>query len=351
VDFEIVTRSRDEDPSEDYVNSGTYFAGSVATQNASSSYSDSYHRETYTSNTSPRNLITAPWGKITLRASPATVTCPDNSTTITASVVDGDGAGVGTGITVNFNATEGTLSPATNSTIGDGNATTTLIYDWESPSVTATLSASALVDVAGEDYPVFSAIPVAFSSGDGIFTDDFDDGNSDGWVEEGATNWNVASGQYKTASNGDGVSSNGCAAWQDYEAQVDIKRNGSLGTSEHVGLVLRYQSSTQYYLARIFCTLCTGNQNNHQYVLELVDYNSGATVLTSSSITFDNNDYYTLKASVDDDTLNAKFWRTSDSEPSDWDITATDTSYTQGKIGMTTTTNTTTFDNVAVNPL
>ncbi|MGK0178732.1 MAG: type II secretory pathway pseudopilin PulG [Nitrospinales bacterium] len=351
VDFEIVTRSRDEDPSANYVNNGTYFAGSVATQNSSNTYNDSYHRETYESNTSPRNLITAPWGKITLKANPATVSCPDSSTTITASVVDGEGEGVGSGISVNFNSTDGTLSPATNSTIGAGNATTTLVYDWESPSVTATLSASALVEVAGEDYPVFSAIPVSFNSGDGIFTDDFEDGNSDGWTEEGATNWNVAAGQSKTASNGEGVSSNGCAAWQDYEAQVDIKRNGSLGTGEHVGLVLRYQSSTQYYLARIFCTLCTGNQNAHQYVLELVDFNSGATIFTSSSITFDNNEFYTLKASVDDDTLNAKFWKTTDPEPGAWNITATDSSYTDGKIGMTTTKNTTTFDNVAVNPL
>jgi len=351
VDFEIVTRSRDEDPNANYVNSGTYFAGSVATQNSSDTYSDSYHRETYASNTSPRNLITAPWGKISMKASPATVSCPDSSTTITASVVDGDGAGVGTGIAVNFNTTDGTLSPVTSSTIGSGNATTTLTYDWESPSVTVTLSASALIDVDGEDYPVFNAIPVSFNSGDGIFTDDFEDGNSDGWTEEGATNWNVASGQYKTASNGDGVSSNGCASWQDYEAQVEIKRNGSLGTGEHVGLVLRYQSSTQYYLARIFCTLCTGNPNTHQYVLELVDFNSGATIFTSSSITFDNNEYYTLKASVEDDTLNAKFWKTTDSEPGAWDVTATDSSYTEGKIGMTTTTNTTTFDNVAVNPL
>jgi prepilin-type N-terminal cleavage/methylation domain-containing protein len=351
VDFEIVTRSRDEDPEENYLNSGTYFAGSVATQNSSSTYSDSYHRETYEANTSPRNLITAPWGKITLTANPTTISCPNNLTTVTASVVDGEGEGVGTGIVVNFNTTDGTLSPPSNSTIGVGNATTTLTYDWESPSVTATLSASALVDVAGEDYPVFNAIPIAFNSGNGIFTDDFEDDNSDGWTEEGETNWNVVLGQYKTESNGDGVSSNGCAAWKGYEAQVDIKRTDSLGTGEHVGVIMRYQSSTQYYLARIYCTLCAGSPNNHQYVLELVDFNSGATVLTSSSITFDNNEYYTLKASVDDDTLNAKFWKTTDAEPGVWEITATDSTYTAGKTGITTTTNTTFFDNVAVNPL
>ncbi len=353
VDFEIVTRSRDEDPNTDYVNSGTYFAGSVATQNSSDTYSDSYHRETYASNTSPRNLITAPWGKISLRASPATVSCPDNSTTITASVVDGDGVGVGAGIAVNFNATEGTLSPATNSTIGDGNATTTLIYDWESPSVTATLSASALVDVAGESYPVFNAIPVAFNSGNGIFTDDFNDGDSNGWLEEGAANWNVASGEYKSASNNNGISTNGCASWQDYEASIEINRNGSLGAGEYVGLVLRYQDASQQYQARLYCTVCTNS--NPQYDLQLVDYNSGDTVLTSTSVTFNKKQpgdvTYILKASVEGDTLNAKFWKKNDAEPVDWDITATDDSYTEGKIGIAVTTNTTFFDNVAVNPL
>ena len=118
-----------------------------------------------------------------------------------------------------------------------------------------------------------------------------------------------------------------------------------------MGLVLRYQSYTQQYHARIYCTLCTGGPSTHQYVLELVDYSSGDTVLTSQSVTFDSGDFYTLKASVEDDTLNAKFWKTSETEPVDWDITATNASYTQGKIGIIVSTNTTTFDDVVVNPL
>ena len=203
----------------------------------------------------------------------------------------------------------------------------------------------------GEDYPVFNAIPVSFESGTGIFTDDFDDGDSDGWVEEGATNWNVASGQYKTASNGDGVSSNGCAAWQDYEAQVEIKRNGSLAADEYVGLVLRYQSSTQFYLAQLYCSSnCGGSPNDDVYSMELANFDSGVTALASSTFTFDNNEYYTLKVSVVGDDLSAKIWQTSTAEPADWDITVIDDTYTQGKIGITTTTNTTSFDNVAVTP-
>jgi hypothetical protein len=351
VTIEVVTRSKDEDPNENYVNSGTYFTGSVATAGGTNSYSDRYQRETYTAVTSPRNLVTAPWGKITLVASPTPISCPDDSTTITASVVDSDGDSIGSGTSVNFTTSDGTLSPATNSTAG-GDAISTLTYDWSSPSITATVSANALIDVDGEEYPVFNAIPVSFESGTGIFTDDFDDGDSTGWTEEGTANWNVASGQYKTASNGFALSRNGCAAWQDYEAQMEIKRNGSLAADESISLVLRYQDSNQYYLAKVSCSSsCGGSPNDDVYVLELVSYDSVETTLVSSAtFDFDNNEYYTLKAEANGDELNAKFWQTSTAEPADWDITVTDTAYSQGEIALTTDTSTTTFDNVVVTP-
>jgi hypothetical protein len=352
VEMEIITRSKDEDPNAEYENFGTYLTGSAAAiANGSTSFNDGFRRQSFKTVTSPRNLITAPWGKVSLSAEPNPISCPDDSTTITASVVDSEGEGVQTGINVTFNTSAGTVDPVTNATIGAGDSFTTLTYDWSSPSITVTVSASALIDVDGEDYPVFNAIPVSFESGTGIFTDDFADGNSDGWLEEGATNWNVAAEQYKTASNGDGVSSNGCAAWQDYEGQVEIKRNGSLSASEYVGFVFRYQSSTQYYLAKLYCSSnCGGSPNDDVYSVELANFNSGATALASSTFTFDNNEYYSLKVSAVGDALNAKVWQTSTAEPSDWDITATDTSYTQGKVGLTTTTNTTTFDNVSVTP-
>lgn len=352
VTIEVVTRSKDEDPNANYVNSGAYYTGSIATAGGTTSYSDRYHRETYTAVTSPRNLVTAPWGKISLVANPTPISCPDDSTTITASVVDSEGESIGSGTDVNFTSSEGTLSPASSSTSGSGDATSTLTYDWSSPSVTATVSASALIDVDGEDYPVFSAIPVSFESGTGIFQDFFDDGDSDGWTEGGTANWNVASQQYKTASNGFASSRSGCAAWQDYEAQVDIKRNGSLGATEYVSLVLRYQNDNQYYMAKISCSSnCGGSPSDDLYVLELVNYDSVETVLVSSTtFDFDNNKYYTLKAEVVGDELNAKFWDKDTTEPTDWDITATDSSYSQGEIALTTITSTTTFDNVKVTP-
>ena len=350
VEIEIVARSKDEDPNEGFVNSGTYYSGSVATAGGTTSYSDRYHRETYTATTSPRNLVTAPWGKVNMSASPNPISCPDNSTSITAVVLDNDGDGID-GLTVNFNTSEGSIT-GSSTTGGSGSATASLIYDWSEPTATATVSASTLIDVDGTDYPVFNAIPVSFESGTGIFSDNFEDGDSDGWTEEGAANWNVASGQYKTASNGFGLSYNGCASWQDYEAQVDIKRNGSLSAGEYVSLVLRYQDSNQYYMAKLSCSSnCGGNPNDDLYVLELVNYDTAESILVSSTtFSFDNNEYYTLKASVDGDELNAKFWQTSTTEPTSWDITATDTSYTQGEIAISTITSTTFFDNVVITP-
>ena len=354
IQMAITAQSRDPDPNDNYLNNGTYLAGSVAaTSSHSTSFSDSFHRETFEAVSSPRNLVTAPWGKISLVASPSPISCPDDSTEITASVVDSEGEGVSAGISVIFNASDGELDPPTNSTLSSGDTTTILTYDWSSPSVTVTVSASALIDVDGEDYPVFNAIPVSFESGTGIFTDNFDDGDSDGWTEEGATQWNVASGEYRTASNAVGFSSNGCDAWQDYEAQVEIKRNGSLGAGDFVGLVLRYQNSTQFYLAQLYCSSnCGGSPNDDVYSMELANFDSGVTALASSTFTFDNNEYYTLKVSVVGDDLSAKIWQTSTAEPADWDITVIDDTYTQGKIGITTTTNTTSFsfDNVAVTP-
>jgi hypothetical protein len=352
VTIEVVTRSKDEDPNESYVNSGTYYTGSVATAGGTTSYSDRYRRETYTAVTSPRNLVTAPWGKISLVANPTPISCPDDSTAITADVIDSDGEKISYNTDVNFTTSEGTLSPATNGTGSSGAASTTLTYDWSSPSVTATVSASALIDVDGVDYPVFNAIPVSFESGTGIFSDDFSDGDTSDWTEGGAANWNITASQYKTSSNGFAWSLNGCAAWQDYVAQVDIQRNGSLAADESISLVFRYQDADQYYMAKVSCSSnCGGSPNDDVYVLELVNYDSVETSLVSSTtFDFDNNEYYTLKAEAVGDELNAKFWQTSVTEPTDWDITVTDTAYSQGEIALTTNTSTSTFDNVVVTP-
>ena len=354
VDIEVLARTNDENPRAYALYSGNYVIGSVAEQAVGASYSDGYHRETFTANQSPRNLVLAPWGKMDVVANPFSINCPTSSTAVTATLVDAVGDPVPAGISITFVASGGaTVSPAINTTNSFGEATTTLSYDWASPSASITVSANSLITANGQQYPVFSASTANFQSGTGIFSDNFNDGNSDGWTEVGVTNWNVAAGQYRTASNGNGISVNGCDPWQNYEMLMETQRNGSLGTGEYTGMILRYQNPNQYYMARVFCTDCTGgNPATQIYNLQLVKFDSGETVLiTSAPITFDNNTPYILKASVDADNLNMKIWESGDVEPGVWDITTTDPDYTQGQVGLTTTKNVSVFDNVAVNPL
>jgi len=351
VEIEIMVRSQNSDPRAAYSNTGSYPAGSISALLGTGSYNDGYHRQTFKVNTSPRNLVTAPWGSMQLVANPNPVTCPDDTTTITATLVDAQGNGVGAGITINFNTNDGALSSSSIDTDASGEGATSLTYDWSSPSTTITLSANSLVDAGGKSNPVFNAIPVAFESGTGIFTDNFDDGDSTGWTEEGTANWNVASQQYKTASNGLALSTSGCAAWQDYSTQIDIKRNGSLGTAEYSGMILRYQSENQYYMARIYCTQCAGSPATHVYNLQIVDYDNGVeNILATAVVTFANNTYHTLKTSISDQDISAKFWETSGAEPAGWLIDTTDSNYSSGKVGMITTQSASTFDNVDVTP-
>lgn len=354
VDIEIVARTRDEDPRTNFADSGTYLAASVATQGGDS-YSDRYHRETFTAHTAPRNLVMAPWGKMEIVAAPTPVTCPAATSNITATLVDSNGSPVASGVNINFAVNGGgsaALSSTVDTTNAFGEANTTVTYDWSSPNASITISANALVNVGGQDNPVFNATSVNFQSGAGVLTDNFDDGDSVGWTEVGVTNWNVAAGQYRTASNGNGISLNGCDPWQNYEMQLETQRNGSLGTGEYTGMILRYRNPNQFYMARIFCSLCTGPPGGHTYILQLVNFNSGETVLASSApIIFNNNTPYTLKASADADNLSMKIWQTGDPEPGGWTITTTDTDYTQGQVGLTTTKNVSVFDDVAVNPL
>ena len=129
-------------------------------------------------------------------------------------------------------------------------------------------------------------------------------------------------------------------------------------------------------MVRVVCFSCEGtNSSSHRYRLELVDkqgpYDS---VLTSvdlepSEFSFLTGKDYTLKAIVTNDVLIGKFWKSSELEPSDdpadtpksanppeparngRTIKTSNSSYSQGKIGVASNTSKNTFNNLVVKPL
>ena len=390
IEFEIIARTNKEDPNVSYISNGTYFPGSIAAQVGSISYNDHYHRQSFKAVSSPRNLVTAPFGQIALSANPNPINCPENETVVTASVVDSEGDPVPEELEVRFNSSDGQISP-TIASLSDGEVDTTLSYDWSSSNLTTTVSASTQVDFEGKNIAIYNAIPVTF---DGQFLDDFDAGLKPGWVEYPSSvlvdslfqpAWLVETGKYRTRAAGDNNSINSCEQLKNYEVVVNIQKNANHVQDNYFGLILRSPSSLSisargYYVARVICFSCEGaDPANHMYRLELVDKQGSvdnvleSVTLEPNQFSFNTGEDYTLKASVTDDVLIAKFWKSSELEPSDdpadtpkdaepfadppvparngRTIEANNASYTQGKIGLTSNTNINTFDNLVVRPL
>jgi prepilin-type N-terminal cleavage/methylation domain-containing protein len=382
IEFEVNTRAKDKDPNDNYVNNGNYIPGSVATRSGSIAFSDRYHRQVFKAVSSPRNLITAPFGIIALTANPNPINCPQSKTLITASLVDSDGNPVSENNEVRFNASSGDISPAI-TFLDNGETFTSLGYDWATSNLTTTVSASTQIEFEGKKIAIYNAIPITF---DAQFMDDFDNGPNPGWMEYPAPtiyyrpNWIVEAGKYRTREAGKNNTLNGCEQIKNYEIMVTIQKNTNHSQDNYFGLIFRSPSSLTnlsrgYYLARVVCHICIdGNPANHTYKMELVDRKvTGEVILESillepDKFAFNAGEDYTFKIIVQDENLIAKFWESSELEPSDEPpgnaeadpvtpaingrtISVENFAYTQGKIGLTSNTKINTFDNIVVTPL
>ncbi len=372
VDMELLVRSKNPDSKPEYLSSGTYTTNSVATYGGSSNYNDGYHRKSFTAKISPRNLSLSPWGSISLAASPSSVTCPTTSTTITASLVDNQGQAM-SGETLTFTANGGSLSAASSTTSTSGSAETSLTYDFSDSSKTITFSANTMVTVDGESRPIYNSIPIAFtngiSAGDNIATEDFENAQGNtipNWTEYGQTNWNIStsgSNVYHSAANGSGIAvyDGGCLS-ADYDAQVDlVGKNGSgMSDGDYSGLVIRHQGADDqnYYRVQIYSSV-TGNGNNavEELKLQVVKVEDGTETTLSPEATLDveldslQNTTHYLKVRAQGESIQAKFWVTGSSEPNDWNLTVSDSTFSSGRVGVATRTSVNRFDNVTITAL
>ena len=383
VEFEVVVRSKDEDSRENYVNNGSYLSGSVAVRDGDSLYSDRYRRNTFKAVSSPRNLITAAFGKVILSANPDPINCPDSQTIVTASVVDSEGESISEELLMRFNSSDGVISPET-AFIDEGEVSVALNYDWSSASITTTVSASTEVDQDGKNIAVFNAIPITF---DGKFLDDFDLGPKSSWsdVKFNPTNsrrWEAENGKYQLKSSGDSqVNLNGCSQLQNYDVVVNVQKTSNHNTDDFFSLIVRSQASNEggipldYYSAEVVCFSCDGEESNsHRYLFRLVKRNGKKQLVNTlvsinlepEEFPFDTDEDYSLKVSVADDKLIAKFWKSIEPEPADDPdeaeepddtlevesngraITASSIELSRGNFGLSTNTNKNNFDNVVL---
>ncbi len=355
VEIDVLGRSRNEDPRDGFYDSGTYPQGSLAAVvSGGTSYSDHYHRETFTAQSSPRNLVMAPWGNVDVQANPETVSCPGTSS-VTVTLLDVNGEPID-GEPVNFTATGSgvTLSPTSGTSDTHGQATTTVSYDYAYPFVTSTVSGSAFVDDGnGNKNPIYNAVPVGFAFGGQGFIDHFDGSLLQPWAPlvPGGSNFVVDTEMFKSSQAGPSVhvgSINGCSNWQNYVVQTNFKTNATMPNNEYAGIILRSVDQNNYFWVRI--------ARLGGYELQIGKREAGAdTVLaTDSTISFNDFEDYTIKVQVKGNEIKSKYWEPADpadpaaDEPNAWGIEVTDNTFNNGKFGLEASHDIFLFDDVVV---
>jgi uncharacterized protein (DUF2141 family) len=384
VEVELIGRSRNKSPKES-VSAGSYLPGSLAAvKSGSVNYNDKYYRDEFTGRMAPRNLTMSPWGNIDIVATPPTVNCEDPLVpgSVKATLLDKNGDPVTlTDLAFTSTGLGVTLGSPTAQTDTDGERTTTVGFNFSTPYITTTVSASAQVDDgSGNLRPVYNAVPVGFNYGGTNFNDPFDGSQTEPWAKlDGAALDFVSSGGYfatTTALSTHGAV-NGCLAWQDYIVQTNLKQKA--GTTwingSYMGLVFRHTDSGNYYW--VILQNISGDGPGSR-VLRLTRTVGGVTVApfgTSTMATipegvgsldppaqFTEDIPYTLKVQVSGTDIRVKLWKPTDpanpnaSEPVAWELGGsvtpiTDTFLNNGNVGVRATDNIFQFDDLqVVNP-
>ncbi len=168
-----------------------------------------------------------------------------------------------------------------------------------------------------------------------IFSEDFEDGNANGWSTSGGS-WSVVTDgtkAYKQSSTSATAHSyTGTASWTNYSIQARAKALSFNGSNRYFGVCARFQSSSNYYL------LVLSNAGT----LEIRKRSGGNfTTLATKTVTVQTGVWYTLKFDLNGSNLAGYL-------NGNLELTTTDASFPTGKIGFTAANASSVFDDVIV---
>ena len=138
------------------------------------------------------------------------------------------------------------------------------------------------------------AAPTAPSA---LFSDDFEDGNDDGWTVQ-AGDWSVIPeySHYRVYYPGSGTGSRrsyaGSSSWTDYSVRAKIKIETPIADGRWGMIMARWQDSSHYYFLQF--------QGDGR--LRLRKYSSGSTTLGTVDPGLSRDTWYTLTLEVSGDT-------------------------------------------------
>lgn len=198
-----------------------------------------------------------------------------------------------------------------------------------------TLQKRARVGVLVTAAALLTASGMAFTPGASastLFSDDFTDGNTSGWTTSGGS-WTADGGVLRqSGTSSDARARAGDAGWTDYTLSVTVKPTAFNGANRFVAVLARAQSTTSYYYLAA--------RGNSTLELKRLD-NGAATTLASVPLSVGTGRSYRLSLRVSGSELTgAVDGRTA--------VTATDTRYRAGQVGVATYYASADFDDVTV---
>jgi pectate lyase len=169
-----------------------------------------------------------------------------------------------------------------------------------------------------------------------LFSDDFQDGNAAGWSASGGS-WSVTTVDGSLAYQQTGTSSDararaGQSSWTNYTVTARVKPTAFNGTNRFVALLARAQSATSYYYLAL-------RSNNTVELKKLVG--GASTTLASGSVTVTVGTWYTLRLTVAGSSLSGQV-------NSGAVLTANDSQFAGGQVGLATFNASAAFDDVNV---
>lgn len=168
-----------------------------------------------------------------------------------------------------------------------------------------------------------------------VFTDDFEDGNSTGWTSSGGS-WSVATDGTRvlrqSGTSSDARARTGASTWTNYTVTARVKPTAYNGSNRFTAVLARAQSNTSYYYLAL-------RSNQTVELKKLVGGSS--TTLASAAVTVATGAWHTLSLSVSGTSLTGKVNGTTT-------LTATDSQFASGGIGVATFYAAASFDDVTV---
>ena len=188
-----------------------------------------------------------------------------------------------------------------------------------------------------------------------IFTDDFEDGNADGWTPDHPDHFDIANDNgnlvYSSLMTAAGWSSAGDENWSDYVYQAKIKKTNSFTfdpDGRWVGLEFYYTAENQHYTFK-------HKGRNAGYVELSRSHPQGGGVLTYTPYTMDDDVWYNFKVEArtlaNEIALIGKIWREDQNEADATILMHEDTSsqrIERGKIGVVSRRDKHYYDDVVV---